>query len=172
MSKILMVIAPMGYQDDEFEIPRNAFINAGHEVIVATKGAKEAAGALGGTAKIDIDISDVKAADYDAVVFIGGGGSSVYFLDENAQKIAVDSFNGKKVVAAICISPSILANAGILKGKEVTAFPSEEANLRDKGADFAGTDVEVDGNIVTASGPPAAKAFATEIMKLLPAVSL
>ena len=166
MSKIVIIIAPVGYQDNEFTVPRDVFVAAGHSVAVASKGVETAVGALGGRVTVDSDISDISDT-YDAVVFIGGGGAQVYFNDETAHKLVQGFAKADKVVAAICIAPSTLANAGILSGKRVTAFPTEGQNLQEKGAQFTGTDVEVDGKIVTANGPDSAQNFAEEILKLL-----
>jgi len=70
-------------------------------------------------------------------------------------------------VGAICMAPSILANAGILTGRRVTVFPSEEDNLRAKGAEIISSYVTVDGKIVTGSGPYAAKEFAYAFLDTL-----
>lgn len=164
-----MVVAPRKYQDMEFETPRNAFLAAGHTVTVCSKDdADLAMGVLGGSTKVDTDISAVNAKDYDAVVFVGGEGASTYFNDSDAHKIASDMNAVGKLVAAICIAPSTLANAGVLQGKRATAFPSEEGNLRAQGAEYTGAPVEVSRNVVTANGPGAASEFADTVLKLLP----
>ena len=168
MGKILMVVAPKDYQDIEFEVPRNAFLAAGHEVDVCSRGDVDMAeGVLGGGTKVDADIASVETQPYDAIVFVGGGGASVYFNDENAHRVISEASDAGKVVAAICIAPSTLANAGVLKSKKATSFPSEEGNLTVRGAEYTGGQVEVTDNIVTANGPAAAPAFASAIMKLL-----
>jgi protease I len=165
--KILMIIAPDGFRDEEFLEPKQVFDNAGASVTVASKGVKTAKGKLGATANVDVDISAVNATDYDAVVFVGGPGTTVYFDDPAAHKIAKDSFTAGKLTAAICIAPSILANAGVLKGKKATAFESESDNIDAKSAGYTGRPITVDGNIVTANGPAVAKDFGEEIIKLL-----
>ena len=170
MSTILMIVAPVYYQDNEFEIPRDIFTEAGHTVAVASKGTKVAVGVLGGGVKIDVDISEVDTSTYEAVVFIGGGGASVYFEDEEVHQLVMKFYENGAVVAAICIAPSTLANSGILYGKRSTAFPTEQAHLVSEGAIWTENDVEVDGRIVTANGPAAAQKFANEIVKLLPVV--
>jgi len=167
MSKILMIIAPQNYQDNEFEIPRDTFINSGHTVTVASKDVKIATGVLGGTTKVDIDISQVNPDMYDSVVFVGGSGADLYFDDLVAHKIVKEFSEADKVVAAICIAPSTLANAGILNGKKATAFSTQEKHLKNTGATYTGSDVEVDGRIVTANGPGAAKEFADKILAFL-----
>ncbi|MBW2971655.1 DJ-1/PfpI family protein [Candidatus Woesearchaeota archaeon] len=165
--KILMVIAPEGFRDEEFLEPKKVFEGAGAEVTVASKGVKVAKGKLGATADVDMDISEASADDYDAVVFIGGPGAAVYFDDPVALNLAQKSYNSGKVTAAICIAPSILANAGVLDGKQATSFESESRNIEAKSAGYTGKPVTVDGKIVTANGPAAAKKFGEAIVKLL-----
>jgi protease I len=114
-----------------------------------------------------IPLNKVDVGAYDAVVFIGGGGSAVYFNDPLALKIAKEAYAAGKVVAALCIAPTILANAGILQGKRVTCFRDEDASLRAAGAQYTGEGVTVDGNIITADGPKTAKDFGKAIAKAL-----
>jgi len=64
-------------------------------------------------------ISKINIDNYDAVVFVGGGGATEYFNDSIAHKIVKESIAKGKVLAAICIAPNILANAGVLKGKKI-----------------------------------------------------
>ncbi|MEA3357374.1 MAG: DJ-1/PfpI family protein [Patescibacteria group bacterium] len=169
MAKILMIIAPEYYQDNELGIPRSLFLKAGFDVVIASKDVKTAIGALGGTTDVDVDISEVKVDDYVAIVFVGGGGAVTYFDDPVAHSIIKKAVEQGKVLGAICISPSILANADVLKGKKCTAFPTEEENLLEKGATYNDKDMEVDGKIVTASGPQAAKLFGQKILDVIPA---
>jgi protease I len=167
MKKILMVIAPHNFRDEEFLRPKEVFEKNEAQVTIASKEVSEAPGMLGAKAKVDIDISQVKVADYDALVFIGGTGASVYFDDETVLSLVKAADEQGKVIGAICISPSILANAGILKDKRVTSWPSEQINLENQGAVYTGANVEVDGQIVTAKGPEAAVVYGEKIVELL-----
>ena len=167
MAKILMIVAPEGFRDEECFEPKKVFEQNEAEVAIASKGVKEAKGKLGKSIKVDLDISEVEVADYDAVVFVGGPGAAEYFDDANALDIAKDAFEQGKVVAAICIAPSILANAGILAGKSATSYPSEKENLKAKGSVYTGEPVTVDGRIVTANGPAAAKDFGKMVLDAL-----
>ena len=83
------------------------------------------------------------------------------------MKIARDAVVQGKVLAAICIAPSILANAGVLEGVEATSFPSEKGNLIAKGANYTGADLTVDGNTITANGPGAARKFGNAVVDAL-----
>jgi protease I len=72
-----------------------------------------------------------------------------------------------KVLAAICIAPVTLANAGVLKGKKATVFPSLQSQLTAQGARVVNQDVVQDGKLLTASGPKAAREFAAALVKML-----
>lgn len=165
--KILMVIAPTNFRDEELTQPKAIFEQAGAQVTVASKGTTSAVGMFGAAAKVDQDITEVDVAAFDAVVFVGGSGASVYFNDPAAHLLAQNAYNQDKIVAAICIAPSTLANAGLLSGRRATCFSSEAENLRVKGAEYTGERVTVDGQIVTGSDPEAASEFGQKIVDVL-----
>jgi len=165
--KVLMIIAPKNFRDEELLRPKEILEKAKANVTIASKGVKTAKGMLGSSVSVDLDLSQVNVKDYDAIVFVGGTGAEVYFNDSKALKIAKEAYEQDKVVAAICIAPSILANAGILEGKQATAFPSEASNLEANGARYTGEAVTIDGRIITAKGPEAASQFGNAIAKAL-----
>jgi protease I len=165
--KALFIVAPEGFQDKELLEPMKELIEHKIEIKIASKKVKEAKGKLGGIAIVDYDLDDVLVQDYDTIIFVGGPGAETYFDDETAHSIAREAIEEERIVAAICIAPVILANAGILKGKRATVFPSGKKDIEKQGAKYTGEDVTVDGNIVTANGPLAAKKFANKIIELL-----
>ncbi len=169
MAKVLMVIAPDNFRDEEYFETREVLESAGFSVATASKTLGAAKGMLGGTANPDIALSDADAGDYSAVVFVGGTGASIYFDDSEAKALAKDAFGKGKVVAAICIAPTILANAGVLEGRKATVYKDEGLieNLKAKGAEYTGEDVASDGKVITGSGPHAAKAFGKAIAEAL-----
>jgi len=169
MPKILMVIAPDGYQDIEYNTPKEIFAKNGYEV-VTTSTVEIAQGSLGGTTNVDLLLKEVIWEDYTAVVFVGGPGSHFYFEYQPALKLAQDFYKAGRLTTAICAGPSILANAGILNGKTATSFSGQGQNLLDKGAKYTGNSVEQDGTIITANGPSAAKAFGEKIVEELKTV--
>lgn len=164
--KALIVIAHEGYRDEELAEPRSALEKSGAEITLACSSLDAATGMLGGSTKPTALLKDVKAADYDVVIFVGGVGAKEYFDDAKAHEIARDAARDK-VLAAICIAPAILARAGVLNGKKATAFSSVEGDLNKGGADYTGGAVEVDGNVITANGPNAARKFANAIIEAL-----
>ncbi len=167
MAKVLMIIAPKNFRDEELFHTKEELEKEGHDITIASTTTEEATGMLGGKVKPEITIDKVDVNEYDAIVFVGGSGASIYFENEKAKEIAKKAYETGKVVGAICIAPSILANAEILKNKMATCWPSEETNLLAKGASYTGEPVTVDGKIITANGPTAARNFGRTIAKLL-----
>ena len=167
MGKVLMIIAPRNFRDEELFHTKEELESSGNSVTIASTTIDTATGMLGGTAKPNMTINDVNVDDYDAFVFVGGTGSSIYFNNPKAHEIARTANEKGKLLGAICIAPSTLANAGLLRGKKVTSYPSEESNLRSKGANYTGSPVEKDGNIITADGPSSAREFGRMIAKSL-----
>ena len=167
MKKILMVIAQQNFRDEEYEVPKEIFEKAGFEVKTVAERRGEAIGKLGARAWVDFPFAEANIHNFDAVVFVGGPGAADYFNDNEAHNLAREAVQENKLLAAICIAPSILANAGLLENKRVTAFPSEKENLKAKGANYTANRVEVDGNLITANGPEAAGEFGEKIVAAL-----
>jgi protease I len=163
MKNVLMIIAPVNFRDEELLEPKKILEDSGAKVTVASKGTALAKGSRGASVKVDISISQVNVANYDAVVFVGGSGATVYLNDVTAHSIAKQTLAQGKILAAICMAPSIIANAGLLKGKKATAFPSESSNLTSKGAIVEDKNVVQEGKIITGKGPQAAKEFGEKI---------
>lgn len=165
--KIAMVVAPKNFRDEELQEPRQIFEDLGASVTIASKNTDSATGMMGAVVTVDKNISDLKVGNYDAVIFIGGSGASTYFEDERALELAKRAREQDKVLGAICIAPSILANAGLLEDKDVTSFPSERENLEQHGANYTDSNVEVDGKIVTGKGPEVASDFGQKVAEVL-----
>jgi len=164
--KVLMIIAPRDFRDEEYFEIRKVLEESGAEVTVANSTGQPSKSMFGKVVNPDKNFYDVDTKDYDAVVFVGGTGSSAYFNNQKALDLAKQFYDSGKVTAAICIAPTILANAGVLSGKKATAFPSERSNVNAVGT-YTGSSVEVDGKIVTGSGPEAAVEFGKKIVETL-----
>jgi protease I len=165
--KIVMIIASQNFRDEELLQPKNILTEKGAEVKVASASLETAKGMLGAEVKPDMLVGEIKPEDWDAVILIGGTGASQYWDDSSIHAMLNEAVRQNKIVGAICIAPVTLANAGILSGKKATVSGSETQKLTNKGAECTGKDVERDGNIITASGPPAAKEFGNAIVQAL-----
>ena len=165
--KILMIIASNNFRDEEYQKPRRIFEEAGAKITVASSALNTAKGMLGLAVKPDTLVTAVNAADFDAVIFVGGPGSTEYWNHPKAHQLAKDAFAAGKVIGAICLAPVTLANAGILKGKKATVFNTAAGQLKAKGVQYTGAAVEIADKIVTADGPASAEKFGHTVAKLL-----
>jgi len=164
--KVVFVVPQNNFRDEELFVPKKFLESEGVNCFIASKEKGTLKGMLGAKVCSDFSLKDV-GNDFDAVIFVGGGGAEQYFSDAHALGLARKYFEMGCVVGAICIAPSILANAGILKDVKATSFSSEEKNLVKQGAIFSKKPVEVHGLIVTAAGPMHAKEFGEKIFELI-----
>ncbi len=165
--KVVMIIAPSNFRDEELFVTKKVLEDEGIEVKVASVKKTSIHGMLGGSVIPDLELDEVNLDEFDGVIFVGGIGAQFYWGYEPALKLAQEAFRKGKVIGAICIAPVILANAGILKGKKATVWPSEVRRIKAKDAIYIKTLVVKDGNVITASGPQAAEKFGEMIAQAL-----
>jgi protease I len=165
--KVLMVIAPENFRDEEYREPRRILEEKGCAVTVASTHTREAKGMLGLKVTPDTTIDAVDPAQFDMVVFVGGYGAEHYYNHRRAHEIASATAKAGRPLAAICVAPTILANAGVLKGRKATVWESQSKALTAGGATYTGRNVERDGLIITADGPSSAVPFGEELARAL-----
>jgi protease I len=170
--KVAIILAFRDFRDEEYFETKEVLEKAGIEIKTVSDSQGKAIGMFGGEAEVDILLSDLKAKDFDAILFIGGAGAISHLDNQFSYKIAKDSILENKILGAICISPTILAKAGVLKGKKATVWSSITDTspikiLERNSAHYLSQSVVVDGKIVTANGPGAAKEFGQKIVELL-----
>ncbi len=160
--RILMVIAPKDFRDEELLVPRKALKEKGWQVDTASTEAGEATGMLGAREVVTLTLADVAIEDYAAIVVVGGMGSPEYLWhNDTLRRYVALAYQQQKVVGAICLSGAVLGLAGILQGKNATVWetPESRAAIEDNGGTFTDKPLTVDCTIVTANGPEAAEAF-------------
>lgn len=165
--RVVMVVAQRDFRDEEFNEPFRQLSAAGAIVEIASSRTGTITGVLGTQIKAELLVREVEADQLDAVIFVGGPGAQEYFNDAAAHKLAREAAEGHKTLAAICIAPAILANAGVLRDKQATCFESVEPVLHKGGALLRPQAVVRDGRLVTANGPAAAGEFARAILAAL-----
>lgn len=165
--KAVMIIAQNLFRDEEYAEPKAVLEKAGVRVVTASKQTGIAHGKLGMTTTVDEAITNIKAKDYDAVIFVGGPGSYAYHKDPEAHRIVKEAVTEGKVLGGICAAAGTLAFAGVLKNKNATSFPGVSDILKTNGANYTANCVEVDGKIITADGTEHATKFGEEIVKAL-----
>ena len=168
--RIVMVVAPKDFTDQEYTDPRAVFDAGGALVRVASTSRGSAVSHNGTTLTVDEAISDITLDQCDALVLVGGMGALTYLMDDEALRtIIVAAVASGKVVAAICVAPAVVARAGVLRNIRATCYPEKSvvSVLRLNGADYVEAPVVSSGKIVTANGPGASKAFAERVLEIL-----
>jgi len=168
--KLICAIAPDRFRDEELLIPLDVFADAGIETVIASTRTGTCEGMLGAAVEASVPFTAVSPDEYDGIVIVGGIGSQDYLWGDNDLIGLVKSFAAAgKVVAAICLSPVVLARAGVLSGKKATVFhsPGSVTELKRGEATQVDDDVVTDGKVVTSNGPSASEAFAKAVVSLL-----
>lgn len=161
--KIMMVLPPRDFDGRAYETTRRLLEGRGHTVAVTSVAQGAVTSDDGMSVPVTVGMKDIKTWDYDAFVFIGGEGASLYFDDEQVRKLAKDV--KYKTVGATGSAAVVLALSEVLSGKKATC-PHEWAHLLlRQGARFTNQPLEVDDKIVTAQDASIAEHFANAIAK-------
>lgn len=167
--KVLFVVAPRNFRDEELALPREAVERAGATAVVASIDEGEAEGMLGARVRT-VPIHEVRATEVAGAVVVGGSGSPEHLWDNGLvhKALRMIAHDGKPV-GALCLSSAVLAKAGLLEGKKATVFVTADSlkALKDGGAKYERRPVVVDGRIVTADGPASSEAFGSVFVQLL-----
>lgn len=167
----IAVLATDGFEETELTSPADALRGEGAQVeVVSTK-----AGKIQGyrhhdkSHEIDVDatLDAVEAEDYDGLVLPGG------VINPDALRLAPQAIDfikrfveGERPIAAICHGPWTLIDAGGVRGKRMTSWPSLKTDLSNAGADWVDEQVVVDGNLVTSRRPDDLPAFDARMIEL------
>ena len=116
--------------------------------------------------KVDRTVEEADAGDYDALVLPGGvGNPDTLRMDENAVRFVRDFFEQGKPVGAICHAPWMLIEAGVVRDRTVTSWPSLTTDLRNAGANRVDREVVVDDGLVTSRKPDDIPAFNKKLIE-------
>jgi protease I len=141
-------------------------MKSGKQVFITSDDHFACIGSKGMKVKSDTNFYNVNVNNFSAFILIGGTGSKAYWKNEALHKIIKKFFDSKKVVAAICSSPIILAKAGILQNKNATCYSEYKMELINAEIDYQDKNVVVDGNVVTANDSHSALQFAEAVLHL------
>lgn len=166
----ILIIATDGFEQSELFDPRQALIDAGAEVVLASPGIEPIQGMKhdekGDTITPEITLDAVKIAEYDGLVLPGGvGNPDTLRINEKAVGIIRAFVESGKPVAAICHAPWLLIEADAVSGKTVTSWPSVRTDLANAGAQVVDQAVAIDGNIITSRKPDDIPAFVDAFKK-------
>jgi protease I len=109
---------------------------------------------------VDRTVEEADASEYDALMLPGGVGNPDQLRgDEDAVAFVHDFFEQGKPVAAICHAPWVLVEAGVVRDRTLTSWPTLQTDIRNAGGNWVDEQVVVDGNLVTSRKPEDIPAF-------------
>lgn len=183
--KILMLVGDF-VEDYEVMVPFQALLMVGHTVHAVCPDKK--AGDTIRTAVHDFEgdqtysekpghnfalnatFAEIKAEDYDALVIPGGRAPEYLRLNEKVLEITRYFAEKGLPIASICHGAQILAAAGVLKGRECSAYPAVGPEVTECGGTYMSIPVDkayVDGNLVTAPAWPAHPDWLAKFLQVL-----
>ncbi len=107
--------------------------------------------------------ADLDLAEFDGLILPGGPGHKVLKAHEGLRCAAECFYKEGRLVAAVCASPSILAEWGILNGRRATVYPGME--VEGAGVAWEAAAAVTDGHVITGQGPSKAGDFALAIIR-------
>jgi protease I len=162
--KTIAILVENGFEQVELTEPRKALEQAGArtEVVSPQKGKvkgwnhKE----WGDELPVDVRLDDADPTRYDGLLLPGGVmNPDKLRINEKAVRFVRAFFEEGKPVAAICHAPWTLIDAGVVRGRRLTSYPTLKTDLENAGADWVNEEVVVDSGLVTSRKPDDIPAF-------------
>jgi protease I len=168
--KKVAVLATDMVEQVELIEPWNALKSAGAELELVSLEEGEIQGFnhydKADTFKVDRTVEEASASDYDALVLPGGvRNPDTLRMDENAVHFVREFFEQGKPVGAICHAPWMLVEAGVLRDRTLTSFPSLQTDIRNAGGNRVDQEVVVDNGLVTSRNPGDLPAFNKKLIE-------
>jgi protease I len=163
-NKTIAILVTNGFEQEELTRPRRALHDAGATThIVSPESGKLRAwdhSDWGESFSVDVAVAEAKADDYDGLLLPGGVmNPDKLRRNPEVQRFVREFFDARKPVAAICHAPWTLIDAGVVKGRKLTSYPSLQLDLQNAGAEWVDQEVVVDKGLVTSRRPDDIPAF-------------
>jgi deglycase len=166
----IAILAADGVEQVELTGPREALEGAGAttELISLQDGDIQAFDHLDHADRFTVDrtVAEADPADYDGLLIPGGVANGDFLrADEDAVRFTSAFAEAHKPIAAICHGPWVLVEAGIVKGRTITSFPSLATDVRNAGGTWVDEEVVVDQGLVTSRKPDDIPAFSAKAIE-------
>lgn len=164
------VLVEKGFEEIELVKPVEALEQAGAEIKIISPQKDKVRSwdrkDWGKEYDVDVDLAEAQPNDFNALLLPGGVMNPDYLrMNENAVQFVKSFFDDEKPVAAICHGPWTLIEAGALKGRTVTSYPSLKTDLINAGAEWKDEEVVVDNGLVTSRNPDDLPAFSQKMVE-------
>jgi protease I len=168
----VLIVATDGFEQAELFDPRQALLDAGAKVTLASLSTDPIQGMKhdekGDTITPDLTVEDVDTEDYTALLLPGGvANPDTLRTSDRAVEIVEEFVDDGKLVAAICHGPWLLVEADVVDGRTMTSWPSVRTDLANAGADVVDREVVRDGQFITSRKPDDIPAFNKAIIAAL-----
>ncbi len=167
MARVLVPLA-QGCEELEAVTVIDLLRRAGIEVVTAGLEPGPVKCSRGVVLMPDTTLDQVLSEDFDMVVLPGGlPGADHLQQDERIRSLLQRMAGEGRYTAAICAAPKVLASAGLLEGREVTAYPGVLESMSLSGVRLTSDPVVADGKVITSRGPGTAMDFALALIERL-----
>jgi protease I len=168
--KIAFLVATEGVEQVELTEPWKAVESSGAqaELVSLEKGKVQAFNHLDKGDQFDVDttVADADASDYDGLVLPGGVANPDFLrMNEDAVRFVRSFFEQGKPVGVICHGPWTLVEAGVVRGRTITSWPSLRTDIRNAGGNWVDEEVAVDNGLVSSRKPADLPAFCAKIVE-------
>jgi protease I len=169
-TKRIAIITENGFEEVELTSPKKAMEGAGFKVdVISPQKNKVKAWDQDHWSievPVDVNLSDADPDDYDALMIPGGViNPDKMRVNKDCVAFAKSFLEAGKPVAAICHGPQLLIETGLLKGRNITSFPSLKTDLKNAGADWEDKEVIVDNGLITSRSPKDLNAFNKKLIE-------
>jgi protease I len=167
--KTIAILATDGFEQSELMKPKQALEDAGAKTQVVSPTEKKIKGwdhkDWGEEVAVDVVLKSADPSQYDALLLPGGVMNPDHLrMDPEAVRFVKHFFEQAKPVAAICHGPWMLVEAGAVRGRTVTSWPSLKTDIRNAGGTWADEEVIVSNGVVTSRNPDDIPAFNREMI--------
>ena len=168
--KRVAILATDGVEQVELTQPRQALDAAGALTMVVSPKEGTIKGwqhdRWGDQIKVDLPLREARSSEFDALLIPGGVmNPDTLRLEKQAVDFVRAFFSEGKPVAAICHGPWLLVEAGVLRGRTVTSWPSLQTDIRNAGGDWVDREVVTDEGLVTSRKPDDIPAFSAKMVE-------
>src|SRR5262249_1897210 len=162
--KKVAILVDEGFEQVELIKPRKALDRAGASTQVISPQENEVRGwnmkKWGKFVAVDVPLESANPADYDALLLPGGGmNPDKLRINPKAVQFIKHFIDSSKPVAAICHGPWTLIEAGGVRGRTLTSWPSLQTDIRNAGGNWVDQEVVTDQGLVTSRKPDDIPAF-------------
>ncbi|GGY62283.1 type 1 glutamine amidotransferase domain-containing protein [Marinobacter zhanjiangensis] len=170
--KKIAFLATDGVEQVELTDPREALEKAGAdiELLSIREGRIDGYHHLdkGGSFQVDKLVGDAESSDYDALVLPGGVANPDALRQDHAAVAFVRDFvEAGKPVAAICHAAWLLVEANVVRGRNLTSFPSVKTDIVNAGGHWVDEQVCHDAPLITSRNPGDLEAFSGKIIEVV-----